>query len=104
MKKFLSLITTLLLFSQVSAEHHKNNEIKSIFNGKNLEGWMAQTKDKKNQWTASDGILINPSSGVNLLTVAQYDDFKLHIEARYPKGSNSGIYLRGRYEVQVEDS
>jgi len=48
--------------------------------------------------------LKNPSSGINLLTVAQYDDFKLHIEASYPKGSNSGIYLRGRYEVQVEDS
>jgi len=30
--------------------------------------------------------------------------FKLHIEFRYPKGSNSGVYLRGRYEVQIEDS
>ena len=30
-------------------------------------------------------------------------DFKLHIEFRYPKGSNSGVYLRGRYEVQIED-
>ena len=77
---------------------------RSIFNGKNLEGWEAQSKERKNQWTVSEGVLKNPSSGINLLTVAQYDDFKLHIEASYPKGSNSGIYLRGRYEVQVEDS
>ena len=33
-----------------------------------------------------------------------YEDFKLHIEFRYPKGSNSGVYLRGRYEVQIEDN
>lgn len=77
---------------------------RSIFNGKNLEGWKPQSTEKKNQWTVSQGVLTNPSSGVNLLTLEQFDDFKLHIEARYPKGSNSGIYLRGRYEVQVEDS
>lgn len=33
-----------------------------------------------------------------------FNDFKLHIEFRYPKGSNSGVYLRGRYEVQIIDS
>ena len=41
---------------------------------------------------------------VNLISDKTYDDFKLHVEVRYPKGSNSGIYLRGRYEVQVEDN
>jgi len=53
---------------------------------------------------AAEGILENPSSGVNLITVDAYEDFKLHIEFRYPKGSNSGVYLRGRYEVQIEDN
>jgi hypothetical protein len=57
-----------------------------------------------NQWIASDGLLKNPKSGVNLISNNNYEDFKLHVEVRYPKGSNSGIYLRGRYEVQVEDS
>ena len=38
------------------------------------------------------------------MTTRTFDDFKLHAEFRYPTGSNSGIYLRGRYEVQVEDS
>ena len=41
---------------------------------------------------------------MNLITNELFTDFKLHIEFRYPEGSNSGIYLRGRYEVQVEDN
>lgn len=72
-----------------------------LFNGKNLEGWHASGK---NQWKAEEGILRSPQSGSNLMTDNTFTDFKLHIEFRYPKGSNSGVYLRGRYEVQVEDS
>ena len=46
----------------------------------------------------------SPKSGSNLVTEASFSNFKLHIEFRYPKGSNSGVYLRGRYEVQISDS
>lgn len=74
----------------------------TLFNGKNLDGWHAM--GPKNQWLADDGILRSPKSGANLVSDRSFTDFKLHIEVRYPKGSNSGIYLRGRYEVQVEDS
>ena len=59
---------------------------------------------KNNQWLNVNGILTSPKSGSNIRTVAEYNDFKLHIEFRYPKGSNSGVYLRGRYEVQIEDN
>lgn len=72
-----------------------------LFNGKNLEGWHATGK---NQWEAEAGVLKSAHSGANLVTDKTFTDFKLHIEFRYPKGSNSGVYLRGRYEVQVEDS
>lgn len=75
-----------------------------LFNGKDLDGWQPQTTDRDNQWKAVDGVLTNPASGVNLMTTEKYDDFKLHLEFKYPKGSNSGVYLRGRYEVQVEDN
>jgi hypothetical protein len=51
-----------------------------------------------------NGILKSPRSGSNLLSNDKFTDFKLHIEFKYPKGSNSGVYLRGRYEVQVADS
>ena len=76
---------------------------KSLFNNKNLQGWHTSEGQKFNQWIVENGILKNPKSGVNLISDQNYNDFKLHIEVRYPKGSNSGIYLRGRYEVQVED-
>ena len=75
-----------------------------LFNGENLDGWQPQTTDRANQWQAVKGVLTNPASGVNLMTTQKYDDFKLHVEFKYPAGSNSGIYLRGRYEVQVEDN
>lgn len=73
-----------------------------LFNGKNTDGWHAS--DKKNQWIAENGILRNPASGSNLITDATFSDFKLHVEFRYPENSNSGVYLRGRYEVQVCDT
>ena len=46
----------------------------------------------------------NAEPGNDLCTEKTYTDFKLHAEFRYPKGSNSGVYLRGRYEVQIEDN
>lgn len=73
-----------------------------LFNGKNLDGWHAQKG--VNQWIAENGILKSPQSGANIVTDARFEDFKLHIEFRYPEHSNSGVYLRGRYEVQVEDN
>jgi len=36
--------------------------------------------------------------------VQKFEDFKLHLEFRVPKGENSGVYLRGRYELQVDDA
>jgi hypothetical protein len=73
----------------------------TLFNGKNLDGWHAQGE---NQWQVVDGVLTSPKSGSNLVSDQTFTDFKLHIEFRYPKGSNSGVYLRGRYEVQIADS
>jgi hypothetical protein len=72
-----------------------------LFNGTNIDGWHAMGT---NQWVVEAGVLRSPHSGANLVTDKNFDDFKLHIEFRCPAGSNSGIYLRGRYEVQIEDS
>ena len=73
-----------------------------LFNGKDLTGWTAL--GEKNQWIVENGVLKSPESGANIRTNQTFNDFKLHVEFRYPKGSNSGVYLRGRYEVQIEDS
>ena len=74
----------------------------ALFNGKDLTGWT--TFGGTNQWTADAGVLKNVKSGANLVTTSKFTDFKLHAEVNCPRGSNSGLYLRGRYEVQVEDS
>ncbi len=73
----------------------------ALFNGKDLSGWRAMGE---NQWVVESGVLKSPKSGSNLVTEDKFTDFKLHMEFRYPEGSNSGIYLRGRYEVQITDS
>lgn len=74
----------------------------ALLNTKDLSGWHGQGKN--NQWQNINGILTSAKSGTNLITDQAFTDFKLHIEFRYPAGSNSGVYLRGRYEVQVEDN
>jgi Domain of Unknown Function (DUF1080) len=73
----------------------------NLFNGKDLSGWKASGQ---NQWIVKNGILTSPRPGSNLITEEKFNDFKLHVEFKYAKGGNSGIYLRGRYEVQIEDS
>jgi hypothetical protein len=49
-----------------------------------------------------DGLLVNEAHGANLKTTRTFNDFKLHFEVNCPEGANSGFYLRGRYEVQLE--
>jgi hypothetical protein len=76
-----------------------------LFDGKDLAGWKPRpAAEAKNQWAARDGVLANAASGTDLVTDRTFTDFKLHAEFRYPRGSNSGVYLRGRYEVQIEDN
>jgi len=72
-----------------------------LFNGKNTNGWHT---DGKNQWIVESGILRSLHSGANLISDKTFNDFKLHVEFRYKQGSNSGVYLRGRYEVQIIDT
>jgi len=73
-----------------------------LLNNTDLTGW--EVMGKNNQWKNINGVLTSPESGNNIRTTSTYDDFKLHIEFRYPQGSNSGVYLRGRYEIQIEDN
>jgi hypothetical protein len=72
-----------------------------LFNGKDLTGWEPD-KPEINHWVAKDGVLLNEAHGANLRSTRKFEDFKLHIEFNCPEEGNSGVYLRGRYEVQVE--
>jgi hypothetical protein len=75
---------------------------RALFNGRDLSGWTPSPGESK--WTVTNGILTNTASGANLITAEKFTDFRLRVVFRYPKNGNSGIYLRGRYEVQVEDT
>src|ERR1035437_9570100 len=63
-----------------------------LFNGNDLKGWHAIGK---NQWVADAGMLRSPASGSNIETDQYFKGFKLHVEFRYPKGSNSGGIRNG---------
>jgi len=68
-----------------------------------LGAWRLEDPDGKNFWGIANGELVNSSRGTNLITRDVFTDFKLHIEVNVPTKGNSGIYLRGRHEVQVSD-
>ena len=72
-----------------------------LFNGKDLGGWHGIVPGKDLGWTVHDGLLSSTGGANNLETDAKYWNFKLHVEYRVGAHSNSGIGLRGRYEVQI---
>ena len=74
----------------------------TLFNGRDLTGWHSSDPKAASTWRAEDGTLVSLGNGAELLTDGAFEDFKLHIEFNVAASANSGIYLRGRYEVQVE--
>jgi hypothetical protein len=78
-----------------------------LFNGKNLDGWELMGEGRKNGFSVKDGVLINDPKGRgygNIQTTQEFEDFNLKLEVNVPAHSNSGVYLRGMYEIQVFDS
>lgn len=73
-----------------------------LFNGKNLDGWQPLGNPANSHWTVKDGQLVNEAKGANLRSTREFTDFKVHFEVNCPDDANSGFYLRGRYEVQLE--
>jgi hypothetical protein len=76
----------------------------SLFNGRDLSGWHVRDTAKAGTWKVSDGVMENTPHGTDIITDQKFTDFKLHVEFKMVEKSNSGVYLRGRYEVQVEDN
>jgi hypothetical protein len=84
-----------------------------LFNGRDLSGWKLTDPGAVSGWSVKDGLLMNnpvqeegkPHKNYgNLRTDQEFEDFRLKVEVRLPKGGNSGIYLRGIYEIQVADT
>jgi hypothetical protein len=72
-----------------------------LFDGKDLTGWKV-AGPRTTVWKVEDSNLVSPGNGPELISDSKFEDFKLHVEFNCATNSNSGIYLRGRYEVQVE--
>jgi hypothetical protein len=76
----------------------------ALFDGRTIENmWDVQRKDQPSGWTVVDGVMTNEARANNLVTRHRFHDFKIQCEYRIEEHSNSGIYLRGRYELQVLD-
>jgi len=94
-------------------EKARYGEPVQLFNGRDLEGWELLNSGSPSGWKVLDGVLVNDPMQKqgephihygNLRTTGTFGDFNLTLEVNVPQGSNSGIYLRGIYEVQVLDS
>jgi hypothetical protein len=74
-----------------------------LFNGKDLSGWKLRGNSRGNCWSVAGAALTNNVPCVDIISEKEFTDFKLHVEFNIVEKSNSGIYLRGRYEVQIQD-
>jgi hypothetical protein len=74
-----------------------------LFDGSSIEAWGVQHADRPMNWAIEDGLLTNQRGANNLVSKAKFLNFRLEAEYRLADGSNSGFYLRGRYELQVLD-
>ena len=75
----------------------------TLFDGKDLSAWTFQFPGQPAGWVVADGLLTNEKPGNNIVSVRQFGDFSLSMEYKLEKDSNSGLYLRGRYELQILD-
>jgi hypothetical protein len=73
-----------------------------LFDGKSLSGWYLQEADRTGGWFVKDGVLQSTGKVSNLVSHQTFWNFKLHVEFKVPEGSNSGVGLRARYEVQIK--
>jgi hypothetical protein len=73
-----------------------------LFDGKDLAGWTFADPTQASSWSVEGGTLVKHGRGSEIVTTSKFRDFKLHVEFNCGPMANSGVYLRGRYEVQIE--
>ena len=73
-----------------------------LFDGRDLAGWTFADPTQASAWSVEGGTLVKHGRGSEIVTTSRFRDFKLHVEFNCGARANSGVYLRGRYEVQIE--
>jgi hypothetical protein len=121
------LLVALLLASTDTAAR-AGDEWTPLFNGKDLAGWAPRNPQARKVWVVCDDVKLDPADpsrllpmgkggrpdavllcggdgrGSDLMTTDAFGDYELHLEFTVPKGSNSGVYNRGLFEIQIFDS
>jgi hypothetical protein len=82
---------------------HKLGKPVELFDGASLGNWDVENKSKPSGWNVVDGVMTNEAGANNLVSKQKFKDFHIRAEYKLEPKSNSGIYLRGRYELQVLD-
>jgi len=126
MRWLIGCLAFTMSIPSISAGDKKDAGV-ALFNGKDLAGWTFRGGDKgkaKSKWSVGGGAFLDleksgrlfestgtgtllngdDGRGVDLLTTLEHGDCELSIDFKVPKGSNSGIYFQGQYEVQILDS
>ena len=102
-KKLLTLAVAALAVAWIDAAEEEG--FRPIFNGKDTTGWHLRNADGHNSWKVEGGILKNivkqGEHGTDLVTDQKFQNFTVKYDYMVPNDSNSGFYLRGRYEIQI---
>jgi len=96
-------LTAMLLGPQASGAASLDGWI-DLFNGRDLQGWHLKDASGPNGWVVQNGVYANKPPSTDIQTDADYYNFQLHVEFNIAFGSNSGVYLRDKYEAQIFDS
>jgi hypothetical protein len=81
----------------------KKNDPVILFDGHDLNGWQAVEPGHPSGWIVKEGVLTNAANAINLVSEKKFWNFSLDAEFRILPHGNSGIALRGRYELQLVD-
>lgn len=109
---FRLLLVSLLALACLSpapllqAQHHPPSEGWDwLFNGRNLAGWRKAREPMVDpRWTVEDEALTNLPDARDIASTTDYRDFELSLDYRTVPAGNSGVFLRGRIEIQIFDS
>ncbi len=74
-----------------------------LFNGHDLTGWQAAPPGRLTGWVVKEGVLTALAGAPDLISEKKFTNFVVDAEYRIEPHTNSGIVLRGRYEVQIAD-
>lgn len=125
MTQWMCVLGMMAVTFVANADHHREGKPIHPFNGKDLKGWTTKKPESKSRWDTGvavvskaepkrlhiglgSGDLINDvaghGQGVDIYSLEKFGSCRIELEVMVAKGSNSGIYVMGEYEVQVLDS